>query len=163
MIDNITSCPHIYKKNRYVKLKSLEPGTKNRRYTFASDNDKSNISSIARHCNNLNQIVARNWLKLSKLTSYLGLEKDESEPFSKNKETFNKFFKDLSKTFKEGGDDKEKQPNLLPVLEELSNRLGKLDTKIPKDLVTKSELEVLIKDFDKRLEKIQDNIKAIIG
>lgn len=155
-MNEVLKYPHIYKKDKYVKLKSLEPKTsKHRQYVFAADNDKSNISSIAKHCNNINQVVARNWLKLSKLLSYLGLEKDESDNFSKKKSPFNHFFKDLLQIQGE----KEEKTNLI-ALEEISKRLEKLAAN---DVVTNAQLKTIVKDFDERLTQIQDSVKAIIG
>nr|WNO44367.1 Aphid transmission factor protein [Dahlia mosaic virus] len=167
-MSNASANPHIYKKDKYVKLKSLEPvSSKQRQYYFATDDKKSNIKSIAAHCNNLNVVVAKNWLKLSKLLSYLGLEKDESEAYSKNKLPFGQFFKDLTKSFQEGGDNKEEKTNLLPTLQEMSNRIGKISEETKKlaeqDTVTNKQLEAMVKDFDKRLKEIQDSVKAIVG
>ncbi|AAM53125.1 ORFII [Mirabilis mosaic virus] len=165
-MSNAQANPHIYKKDKYVRLKPLEPtSSKKRRYIFASNDETSSIKTIAAHCNNLNTIVAKNWLKLSKLLSYLGLEKDESEAYSKNKVPFGNFFTKLRAS--KVGEDKEKTANLLPTLQEMSSRIGKISEETKKlaenDVVTNKQLETIIKDFDRRLSEIQNSVKAIVG
>nr|WNH14476.1 insect transmission protein factor [Physostegia virginiana caulimovirus 2] len=158
--------PHIYKKKSVLKLKPLDK-EKPRTYLFASEH--GGLQAVVNHCNNINQIVARNWLKLSKLLSYMGLEKDISESLSKNKVPFNRFFEDISNS-KRKGDGGAKTTNknenfdkIFKKLELIVNKINQIEKKIPTDVVTTPIVKELVEDFDKRLTEVRNDIKQVIG
>ncbi|CAA29524.1 unnamed protein product [Figwort mosaic virus] len=156
--------PHVYKKNKVLKLKPLDLSKNPRSYYFSSQN--GSIQAIINHCNNINQITARNWLKLSKVLSYFGLEKDTSDSISKNKSPFNRFLKDISHIFREGEGSTKKASELGEILEKIKNldlKIENLNKRIPDNLVTKALIKELVKDFDERLTEVRDDIKKVIG
>ena len=114
---------------------------------------------MVNHTNNLNQITARCWLKMAKLLSYFGLEKDISDCLSK-KTTWNLFKTDLSSLIEE----KDERYKLLlqkhlatfEVLEEINSR-------IRPDLVTEKKLEDSIKSLDEKIEKTYVLLKQVLG
>lgn len=164
-----TQMPHIYKKGRILKFKKLNEGVDrtNRKYLFSSTS--SGIASVNNHCNNINQVVARNFLQLAKLLSYFGLSKDPSEDFSKDPSVFKKFFKDFPlSTFKRGGDKENKAKvleDLKSLIERQNSKLEDLEQKINdlKDNSAKENVEELKQDLKKRLDHIDENLKKIIG
>ncbi|KAI3702108.1 hypothetical protein L6452_27798 [Arctium lappa] len=92
--------PHIFKKGKILKLKSLHSTSSTlppRTYFFSLD--KGNVPGAVNLLNNLNEICSRNWLKLSKLNHFFGIQKDFSARLSKNKEPFDQFFNQLNDLF----------------------------------------------------------------
>lgn len=163
-----TTLPHIYKKGRILKFKKLNEGIdrSNRRYLFTSNG--SGIASVIHHCNNLNQIVGRNFLGIAKLLSYFGLSKDPSEEFSKNSSIFNKFSKDHPSSSR-GDSQSSDLKDLKNLLERQNSRILDLEKKIDslaKDLdknVAKSDIENLNSDLRKQLKEIDESLKKILG
>ncbi|AFP95347.1 aphid transmission factor [Soybean Putnam virus] len=165
-----TQMPHIYKKGRILKFKKLNEGIDrtNRKYLFSSHG--SGIQTVVNHCNNLNQVVARNFLQLAKLLSYFGLSKDPSEDYSKDPSVFKRFFKDLPSTsFKKGGDKKDKNEileKLTSLIEKQGTKLRDLESKIDnfvKNDASKDDIKDLRIDVRRRLDSIDESLKKIIG
>lgn len=144
--------PHIYKKGKLLNFKKLDEGINptDRKYVFSTASPS--IPNIINSLNNVNQIVGRNWLGISKLLSYFGLSKDQSEKISKSK-VFNNFWKnDLSRCFSLLKDINAKVERLeasIKNLESLSNELQ----------VTKSEIH----NFTTAVGKIHEQLNRVIG
>lgn len=161
--------PHIYKKGKILNLKRLEEGSNKpkRVYTFVSSTPT--VITIMQHCNNLNQIVGRNFLGISKLLSYFGLSRDPSEKFSKEPSVFNNH----KKLFLDRGKDKDLQPLLEKIYDNLSNlsaKTEKLDNKIENLEINLQKLinrepvfSKEIEDFSKDIKEIKEKLVAILG
>ncbi|AMN10077.1 aphid transmission factor [Angelica bushy stunt virus] len=154
--------PHVYKKGKILNLKKLDEGTNKpkRVYNFASSS--GNITTIQNHCNNLNQIVGRNFLGIAKLLSYFGLSKDPSEKFSKEPTVYNKF----RNLFSDRGRDKDLQPLLEKTYDKLSNLDNKIEKQdidlkklINREPVSRKEIE----DFSREIKEIKEKLVAILG
>lgn len=153
--------PHIYKKGKILNFKKLDEGKTQaaKKYLFSTNNNS--ISSVVNSANNINQIVGRNWLGVSKLVSYFGLSKDQSENLSKpSSSTFNKFWEHLTTTIKPD------TSKIETLLNDLSRKVDLLDIKIKalEDLhkepqITKQE----ITDFTVALNKIKNQLDRVIG
>jgi hypothetical protein len=156
VMSNKIDFPHIYKKGKILKFKSLDPQNE-KTYLFSSS--KPDIQKLVNHTNNLNQITARCWLKMAKLLSYFGLEKDISDPLSK-KTSWNLFKTDLSSLIEEKDERYkfllQKQLATFEVLEEIN-------LKLRPDLVTELNLQESIKILDEKIEKTYVLLKQVIG
>lgn len=157
-VNEATQMPHIYKKGQILKLKKLNEGLDrtNRKYLFSSSG--SGITSVINHCNNLNQIVGRNFLGISKLLHYFGISKDPSEKLSKGPTAFNQFSKDYP-SLKQGGEDNTKVLKELKTLfENLNSKIKNLEEKI--DSLKKTDGN---NDLSKQLKNIEESLKKILG
>lgn len=148
--------PHIYKKGKILKFKNLDTPKTVRNYLFSSGN--TSLQKLANHANNINQIVARCWLKLAKLNSYLGLEQDVSNKLSKKPSPWNKFLTDIKSTLKEGGNskDNERLSKILIELENLNKKINEIEEKLKP--TSEGEEKVLA-----GLDKIQTYLKGMLG
>ncbi|ACB69770.1 aphid transmission factor [Eupatorium vein clearing virus] len=159
MANKMLTYPHIYKKGLIYEFKSLDDKSNPRRYTFSSDENSAGLKPIIRHLNNINQITARNWLKLTKLLAYLGLEKDKTNGLSKKPSPWDQLLKDIEKIFHRSSSSKgNDQTKLLEKLEEISHKLPKAE-----NLVTREELSGIIKSFHEELKEVKSMIKSVIG
>lgn len=146
--------PHIYKKGKILKFKNLDNPKTVRNYLFSSGN--TSLQKLANHANNINQIIARCWLKLAKINSYFGLEKDESNKLSKKQSPWNKFLTDVKSVLKEGGSGKDETSKILKEIENLNKRLSEIEEKLKP--TSEGEEKVL-----KGLETIQTYLKNMLG
>lgn len=176
-----TRQPHIYKKGSILKFKKLNEGIDrtNRVYTFSSNS--STISAVNNQCNNINQVLGRNYLGTAKLLSYFGLSKDPSEELSKEPSIFKKFFKDFKdspSSSKEGGDISKVLKNLQDLIEKQDSKVKNLEEKLDqllkrtpeqvvkevKEDLTNKFKDILRKDdLENKLKEIKDLLKQIIG
>lgn len=154
MSNSLVIHPHVYKKGEILNLKKLDEGTqkKERKYFFSSNT--GSITAVINSCNNINQIVGRNWLHLSKLLSYFGLSKDISEKLSKKgtPTNFKKFFSD----FKRGGDTDKDLAEIKKILQEHSKKLLEIEEKLKPN--KQGEEQIL-----KKLEEVNQGIRTAIG
>lgn len=160
MTNRLIQDPHIYKKGKWIKLPKLNEGPDrfHREYLFSGTS--TNVATAVKACNNLNQIVARNYLILKKLLSYLGINRDNTEKFSKpNKSVFNHFWEKLSHTSRRG-----ELINLGKKLDSINERLGKIEEKLervkPHEIPINRD-EVL--NFTNQLKAISEILKDIKG
>lgn len=131
---------------------------KEKRYTFSSTG--TSIPDIRNQCNNINQIVARNWLGINKLISYFGLAKDPSEKLSKSPSTFNQFWNKL----REGEGSKKDLEKVLRNQEDQKNKLDSLERKIDGIKPTEpilSKQEVI--DLRVQLKEIRGYLRELLG
>lgn len=151
--------PHIYKKGKILNFKKLNEGLekKDRRYVFSSIGNS--IPDIRNHCNNINQIVGRNWLGIHKLISYFGIAKDPSEKLSKNPSNFNHFWDKLRE-----GEGRNDLKEILRNLKDQKNRLNDLEKKIDGIKPTEpilSKQEVV--DLREQLKEIRGYLRDLLG
>ncbi|GJS49743.1 reverse transcriptase domain-containing protein [Tanacetum coccineum] len=107
------------------------------------------------------QIVGRNWIGISKILSYFGLSKDQSEKSSKPKvSTFNKFWYQLQK------DIEIDLSKYIKLLKDLNAKVDRLEASINnlenfniEPQVTESEIH----NLTTALNKIQDQLNRVIG
>ncbi|GKA16606.1 hypothetical protein Tco_0696353 [Tanacetum coccineum] len=153
--------PHIYKKGKILNFKKLDEGIDptSRKYVFSTANPS--VANVINSTNNINQIVGRNWIGISKLLSYFGLSKDQSEKSSKPKvSTFNKFWYQLQK------DIEIDLSKYIKLLKDLNAKVDRLEASINnlenfniEPQVTESEIH----NLTTALNKIQDQLNRVIG
>ena len=169
--------PHFYKKGKLVKFKTLDENTERKEYIF-STSGKAGIQKLINHCNNLNQIVARNFLKTSKLSHYFGISKDISTNFSKNKIPFNQFKSDLA-SFDKNSFAKKDFEKFFEIIEKQNKLIVKLTLSIDKhsillestlknnqfveEVAKKANFEGILKETNLKITDIQDQLKQLIG
>lgn len=151
--------PHIYKKGKILRIKKLglNDEVSGPKYTFRST--RPTLQNIVNHCNNMNQILANYWFKLSKLLSYFGLQKDLSDELRKDKSRWNGFKEEFSPLLKKGNSSQKVSNSHDVILEYLND----IDNKLPSNLVIEKGLELIITDFDGKLEEIRQSIKQVVG
>lgn len=155
--NNTLDFPHLYKKGKLLKFKSLDDNKKPRFYLFSSR--LPNLQKITNQTNNINQIVGRCWYKLAKLLSYFGIEKDCSNTLRKKASPWNKFFTDLNIYIPEESPSEITNSQKLDVL---IQSLSTIEKQIQL-LIIEHRLEELIKDFDEKITTIKDSIKQLVG
>ncbi|GKA20043.1 reverse transcriptase domain-containing protein [Tanacetum coccineum] len=130
-----------------------------RKYVFSTANPS--VANVINSTNNINQIVGRNWIGISKILSYFGLSKDQSEKSSKPKvSTFNKFWYQLQK------DIEIDLSKYIKLLKDLNAKVDRLEASINnlenfniEPQVTESEIH----NLTTALNKIQDQLNRVIG
>lgn len=179
MTDTVLGFPHIYKKGSPFRFSNLDVKKGSNKKYFFSSATGSSLTTIVNHCNNLNQVLARVWLKMSKWNHYIGLQKDpiNRSPWTKgvNKVAFGDYWNKLRSILKEGGsgsskpDDKSKDDleTITKMVREIQGRLRDLDNRLPREYVTKKDVTDVMTDYSKQLTDIKaklDQVKdTIVG
>lgn len=170
MTDQVLGFPHIFKKGTPFRFSSLEKNKGNRKYYFSSSTG-SNLTTIVNHCNNINQVLARVWLKIAKWNHFTGLQKDpiNRSPWTKgvDKIAFGSYWNKLRSILKEGGsgskpDDKNKDlEELTKMVREIQGRLRDLDARLPREYVSKKDVTDVMTDYHKQLTDIKTKLDQV--
>jgi len=168
--------PHFYKKGKLVKIRNLDKSTEKKEYIFSTG--KTGIQTIINQCNNINQIVARCLLTTSKLSHYFGITKDISNDISKNQIPFNQFNSDLASFVKNDfvKNDFEKIYEIIEKQNKLTIKLGNTiekhsillenclkNNQFVEKVAKEAIIEEIIKETNLKINKIQDQLKQMIG
>lgn len=151
----VTDYLYGYKKIKILVFKSLVKLENGRKFFFLL---KQGIFSVfIVYCNNLNEIVFRNFLGIFKLILFFGLQKDLSDKLFKNESVWDK----VKTVFLDRGSDRFLVKENIKFLEKISNDLINLKNKLDEDFKNfENKVIIILKDLEIQIKVIDFKIES---
>lgn len=151
----VTDYLYGYKKIKILVFKPLVKLENGRKFFFLL---KQGIFSVfIVHCNNLNEIVFRNFLGIFKLILFFGLQKDLSDKLFKNESVWDK----VKTVFLDRGSDRFLVKENIKFLEKISNDLINLKNKLDEDFKNfENKVIIILKDLEIQIKVIDFKIES---